>query len=137
MPRQRPPLFSIAIGAALALAACSQPAKPTDPLASRRPSVGYINGTAKVLTIDKPLGHTVLEIDGREVQAYWLLETDRPQGGTITAINPVGPGVGQYEPPIVRPQNFDAVPGDTIAFVGLKSGDDILLRGIKVVAHAK
>ena len=130
--------FFIFVAAVLLLAACSQkPKEETDPYAHPHESVGYIEGSARILSLDKAMGHAVLEIDGKQVQAYWLLQTDFAQGGVITGDNPVTPGVAQYQPPLARAQNFDAAPGDTVAFVGLKTGNDILLRGIKVIAHPK
>jgi len=130
--------FLPALVVSLAFAACGGPPKEqADPFARPHESVGYINGTAKVLSLDKALGHAVLQIDDQQVQAYWILQTDLAQGGLVSTDNPVTPGYGQYTPPQARTQNFDAVPGDTIAFVGLKTGDDILLRGIKVIARAR
>ena len=130
-------LSSIAAG--LLFAACSQkPQEPADPFAHPHESVGYVEGTAKIISLDKAMGHAVLE--SRWQTGPGLLacsKTDFAQGGVITSDNPVSPGVAQYQPPLAQAQNFDAVPGDTVAFVGLKTGNDILLRGIKVIAHPK
>ncbi len=112
-------------------------APATDPFARPHESVGYISGTARVLTIDKSLGQATLEFDGQGVNAYWLTETDVAQGGTVTTVDPLQPDVGSYEKPVVRAEVFNAVPGDTIQFAGLKTGDDILLRGFRVIGHQK
>ena len=114
--------------------------QPNDPLKRAHESVGYINGTATVVSIDKPLGHAVLDIAGKTVEAYWLTESMmavQMDPETTSTGTPLQPQVGQYQPPVARTEDFNAAPGDTIAFVGLKTGDDILLRGIRVIGHPR
>lgn len=130
----------VALAAAVAfLAGCAQK-PPDDPLTRSHESVGYINGRAKVVSIDKTIGHAVLEIEGQQVQAYWLTQSMLAvdmDPATVSTGTSLRPQVQQYDPPVERAEDFAAVPGDTIAFVGLKTGDDILLRGIRVIGHTR
>ena len=110
------------------LAACTQEA--ADPGAPGP----FIRGTALVVSVDQTLGCATLEYQGQRVQAYWQTETASPQGGSLVRTDAIRPPVGQYREAEVRMQALEAKPGDTIGFVGMRTGDTIFLRGIAVVA---
>lgn len=111
------------------LSACTQQA--ADP-AAQGP---FIRGTARVVSVDQKSGCATLEYEGRQVRAYWQMETASPQGGSVVRTDRVGTVVGQYREPEVRAQVFEAKPGDTIGFMGMRTGDSIFLQGIAVVAR--
>ena len=116
----------------LAMAACSQQADDT---ALSSDGGLFVRGTAKVVSVNPALGRTVLEIDGQQVTAFWETQTAVAQGGTVTRDDQLKPPVGHYVEPLVKEQEFAASPGDTIAFIGMRSGKEIFLRNIQVIAH--
>ncbi len=93
-----------------------------------------VEGRARVVSVDQSLGQAVLEIGGSNVNAYWQVERAYAQGGAVINNGPLTAPVGAYREPVVRPQKFAANPGDLIAYVGLQTGNEILLRSIQVVA---
>jgi hypothetical protein len=95
----------------------------------------FFRGTAKVISIDQALGYARLEYDGRQVDAYWQKEISTAQGGIVTQADPVRPGVGVYREPEVRVQPLSAKPGDTIAFIGMRTGNSIFLQGVAVISR--
>ena len=115
----------------LAMAACSQQAATT----TTDDGGLFVRGTAKVVSVNLAMGRTVLEIDGRQVTAFWETHTALARTGSITREDQFKAPVGHYEEPVVREQEFAANPGDTIAFIGMKSGKELFLRTIQVIAH--
>lgn len=111
---------------ALLLVACAS--RPQSP-----PATPFIRGTAKVISVDPGLGHALLQIGNRQVDAYWQTEVAAAQGGSTIQPDANKPPVGIYREPQVRNPAFTAQPGDTIAFVGLQTGNSIFLSGISVV----
>jgi hypothetical protein len=98
-------------------------------------AVGFVRGQARVLSVDERLGLAVLEIDGQRVPAYWQKEVARAEGGAKVQDSPIRPPVGVYREPTVRPVTFPAQVGDVIAYVGLRTGNDLLLRGVQVIGR--
>jgi hypothetical protein len=94
----------------------------------------FIRGTARVVSVDQTAGGATLEYQGAVVRAYWQTEITTAQGGTVTQADAFKPPVGQYRPPDVRTQEFAAKPGDTIGFVGMRTGDSIFLQSVAVLA---
>jgi len=94
----------------------------------------FIRGSARVVSVDQTLGSATLDYQGNLVHAYWQTETMAAQGGAITPADVLKPPVGQYREADVRMQEFAAKPGDTVGFVGLRTGDTIFLQGIAVLA---
>ncbi len=83
--------------------------------------------------VDQELGKVVLDVSGRQITAYWEIETNLAQGGAIVGNGPVRAPVANYHEPIAHRELFPAVPGDVIAFVGYQTGKEILLRGVEVL----
>ena len=100
------------------------------------PATGFIEGQARVVSVDQVLGRAVLEIGGREVRAFWLTQSTTPQlRGAVSRSGPVNSPTGVYYEAAVQRQTFPAEPGDLIAFVALRTGDELFLRGVTVVAR--
>ena len=135
---------------ALFLAACAQP-DPSPPSFGRmfvpdlkRPlhddsqssaPSPFLRGTAKIITLDQTVGYARLEIEGRQVDAYWQTEVAAAQGGFVAQNDPVQPPVGIYRESQVHVQPLHAQPGDTIAFLGMRTGNSIFLQGVSVISH--
>ena len=92
------------------------------------PNPLVVKGRAKVVSVDNTLGLAVLEYEGKRVRSYWQTETVLAQRGTVRADDPVMARWG-YREPVVRAEVFGATPGDTIDFVGMWTGKDILFAG--------
>jgi hypothetical protein len=114
----------------LMVAACGETVVKQEEAA---PNPLVVKGKAKVVSVDNTLGLAVLEYEGKRVRSYWQTETVLAQRGTVRADDPVKAPVGEYREPVVRAEVFGATPGDTIDFVGMWTGKDILLRGVAVV----
>jgi hypothetical protein len=95
----------------------------------------FVRGSAKVVSVNQTLGHTVLEFEGRQVDAYWQTEVSAAQGGAVAQADPIRPGVGIYREPEVRVQPLMIKPGDTIAFLGMRTGNSIFLQGVTVLGR--
>ena len=97
-------------------------------------SGAFIRGQARVLSVEPTLGRALLEFDGRQVWSYWQQErVFAREQGTVVRPNPVAGPQGLYSETIIQRQEFAAQPGDTIAFVGLRTGESIFLRGISII----
>jgi len=96
---------------------------------------GMVKGIAKVVDINEDIASVTLEIDGKTVRGYWELEHSLAQGGTVVQNGPMKSPVGDYHEPIVQRQGFPAQLGDTIVFVGMRTGQSIFLRGVQVVGQ--
>ena len=120
-------LFSLAV--TLFWGACSQSHPQT---AGESP---FIRGTARVITVDAVVGQALLDFQGRQVYGYWLTSRQLAQPGTVEQADPLKPPVGQYQEAVEKPEIFAAVPGDTIEFVGMRTGNDIFLRNISIIRH--
>ena len=94
----------------------------------------FIRGTARVVSVDQTTGGATLDYQGALVRAYWQTEIATAQGGIVTQAGAFKPPVGQYRPPDVRTQEFAAKPGDTIGFVGMRTGNSIFLQSVAVLA---
>jgi hypothetical protein len=113
----------------LLLTACAQ--QPLHPAPSASP---FIQGHAKVLEVHNELGYALLDIDGKHLYGYWDTDPASGQTSTITTPGQWQETTGEGKPPIVHHQNFPAKVGDTIAFRGLMTGPDLLLRGVAVMS---
>jgi hypothetical protein len=94
----------------------------------------YLRGTAQVISVDRPTGSAVLNFSGRHVLAYWQTETVYAPVLTGTQLNSTTAPSGAYLEPQAVDRNFPAKPGDTIAFLGMHTGDSIFLQGVTVIA---
>lgn len=94
-----------------------------------------ISEQARVVEVDPLLGQVLLDMGGRQVWGYWQTEAALAAGGTVSRNGPMGTTVGDYKPATVRDVPFPARAGDTIAFIGMKTGDEILLRRVTVLSH--
>jgi hypothetical protein len=139
-------LCLLACMSAIFLSACSEPNTSVPASSSgfgspdlRRwkgaedPGLG-IRGTARVLSVDRPTGSAVLNYNGQRVQVYWQTETVYAPVLTGTPLNSTTAPSGKYLEPQVVDHNFPAKPGDTIAFLGIQTGDAIFLQGVAVIA---
>ncbi len=96
----------------------------------------YLRGTAQVISIDRPTGSAVLNYGGQRVLAFWQTETTYAQVLTGTQLNSTTAPSGSYLESRVVDHSFPARPGDTIAFLGMNTGDAIFLQGVAVIAQA-
>jgi hypothetical protein len=126
----RPPLFYALVLAAISLGACAE--KSSD---IREKEGGFVEGRARVLTVDQSIGTATLEIDGKRVEAFWEVERANPQGGAVVRNGPLKPPVADYREVIVHRQEFPAEPGDMIAFVAMRSGRSLYMRGVRVIGR--
>ena len=94
----------------------------------------YLRGTAQVLSVDRPTGSAVLNFNGRRVLAYWQTQTAYAPVLTDTQLDSTTSPSGKYLQPQVVDHVFPAKPGDTIAFLGMHTGDSIFLQGVAVIA---
>lgn len=115
-------------GIAMTLAACAKPA-PTTPANY----TGFVQGQARVISVDQELGQALLEIGGRKVYGYWERDSSLAQGGAVVQNGALKPPVANYHEKIAVRQQFPAAAGDLIAYVGFQTGREILLRGVAVV----
>jgi len=113
----------------LILSACTR--EIIDPAPQQGP---FLRGTALVVAVEPTLGRATLEYQGQRVQAYWQTETASPQGGSVVRMDALQSPVGQYREAQVRTQVFAAKQGDTIEFMGMRTGDSIFLQSIVVMA---
>jgi hypothetical protein len=95
----------------------------------------FLRGVARIVTLDQSAGYALLEFEGRQVDAYWQTEVAAAQGGIVAQNDPVRPAVGVYREPEVHVQPLHAKPGDTIAFLGMRTGNSIFLQGVAVISH--
>ena len=114
---------------AIALGACATQEQPP---AAQTP---FVRGTAKVVSVNAVAGHAVLDLQGRRIDAYWQTEVAAAQGGSTIQPDVNKAPVGIYHEPEVHAPTFDAQPGDTIAFLGMQTGNSIFLQGIAVISH--
>ena len=98
---------------------------------SKKDSGAFLRGQAKVVSVDPVLGRALLEYKGRRVYGFW--EVESAQARTWPMEVTINGADGPLQP-VVSSQEFPAQPGDTIAFVGMQTGDNIYLRGVSVVA---
>jgi len=111
------------------LAACA-------PAAEKQEESPFVRGRAKVVSVDQGLGRVVLEYQNQKVEAYWQTELGYAQGGALArSDSPFKPAVGMYREPNVQAQEFDGKPGDTVDFIGMRTGRSIFLQGVAVVSH--
>lgn len=121
---------SILLAGGIFLFACAQ-----EPLTTSKDSGTFVRGRAKVISVDALLGTTLLEYQGRQVHGYWSTEHALAQGGSVSQPDPLKPPVANYQEPVIKEQKLAVQPGDTIEFMGMWTGSDILLRGVAVVSH--
>jgi hypothetical protein len=69
------------------------------------------------------------------VEAYWQTEHNLAQPGTTVRTDVNRPPLGIYREPSVLNNSFEAKPGDTIAFKGMKTGASIFLQAISVISN--
>jgi hypothetical protein len=113
---------------AFLLTACSPQAEKDDPASP------FVRGTARVISVDQTLGRVVLDYQNRQVEAFWQTDVNYAQGGSLAKPdNPLKPPVGVYREPTQQIQTFDAKPGETIQFMGMRTGRSIFLQGVAVV----
>jgi hypothetical protein len=106
-----------------------------------RPS-GFVEGKATVLQVDNALGMATLNVDGRQVPAYWendIVVPFRVEGvdthRTADApANSLAPSKKEIQP-VSEHVDLPAKPGDTIVFRGMKTGNDLLLNYVQVVPN--
>jgi hypothetical protein len=103
------------------------------PLHPRTETSPFIQGRAKVLEVHNALGYALLDIDGKQLYAYWDTDPASGQLSTISSPGGFGQAVGEGKDPIVHHQDLSAQPGDTIIYRGLMTGPDLLLRGVAVL----
>lgn len=95
-----------------------------------------VSGRATVVELNPRLGMAVLSMRGREFNAFWKPEMTIAHGGTVAAPETMMDApVGVYNESTVYPTSFPGRVGDTIEFLGMRSGDDILLQRVSVVGH--
>ena len=123
------------VWAVLCLALAAITACTSQPPAPRDGGLRFVEGRARVISVDPILGQTWLEIDGHRVNAYWQTEAVQARGGAMISNGPLRPPIGEYREPVTHATPFPARPGDLISYVALQTGDDLLLRGVSVVAH--
>jgi hypothetical protein len=115
----------------LAMAACGQSRPAADV-----PPYGFVRGQARVVAVDPVLGRAILDIGGRHIQAYWNTQRVLAGPGSFFTDGPLSAPTVNAHDPIVREQNFPAKPGELIAYIGMRTGeDDLFLRGVTVVGH--
>lgn len=99
-------------------------------------ATAFIRGTARVVSVDQTLGHVLLVYQNQQIDAYWQTELDYAQNGTTASSDsPFRPPVGVYKPPNTKTQEFEGKPGDTIEFIGMRTGRSLFLRSVAVVSH--
>lgn len=112
------------------LAGCNNPSAGTGAVEARN---GFIRGTARVITVDEPLGQALLDINGERVYAYWQKEAYAAQPGSITRSGPLHAPMADYHEAEARPIHFPAQAGQAIEFVGLRTRNEIFLRGVALI----
>ena len=125
--------FRVTLFNALLLASAFGCASQAPPAA--RTGAFFVEGLAHVVSVDQVLGTAVLEIGGSRINAYWQTEQAYAQPGTFVANGPLAAPSGAYREPVVRAEKFAGNPGDLIAYIGLQTGHEILLRSVQVVSH--
>lgn len=93
----------------------------------------FVRGRARVVAVNPALATVTLDIDGKQVQAYWELEQVTAQGGAVVRQGSFRPPIADYREPIVSQQFFPAQEGDVVMFVAMKTGNSLFLRGVQVV----
>lgn len=94
----------------------------------------YANGRAKLIEVYPEIGQAVLEMeDGSRVSAFWRTEATTAQVGTTSGAGSLSGPVGVYQETNVQRANFPAKAGDTIDFVGVWYGHEIMLGRVAVV----
>lgn len=120
-----------ALGITVALLAACQPVAEKQDSGAR-----YVRGTARVISVDSALGRVVLDYQHQQVEAYWQTEVLYAQGGSVVAPDsPFKTPVGLYMESSIKGQEFPGKPGDTVAFMGLRTGRSIFLQAVSVVSH--
>jgi hypothetical protein len=112
----------------LLLGACAEP-KPA------KPNGGFVEGQARVISVDETLGQAILDIEGYRVCAYWQTEVALGQGYNTIAAGPLKPDIVQYQTPVIKKVKFPAKPGDNVHYSGMQTGAELYLRGVEVLAH--
>ncbi|HVS69794.1 MAG TPA: hypothetical protein VHQ47_00900 [Phycisphaerae bacterium] len=93
-----------------------------------------VTGKAKVVEVNARLGVATVDMRGKRFNIYWKPEIVVAHSGTVVPPQSMlDPPVGAYEAPTVVPTAFPAKPGDVIEFLGMRSGDDILLSRVAVI----
>ncbi len=93
-----------------------------------------VTGKGTVVEVNPRLGMAVIDMKGKQFNIYWKPEIVVAHTGTVVPPQSMlDPPVGAYEAPTVVPTAFPAKPGDVIEFLGMRSGDDILLSRVAVV----
>jgi hypothetical protein len=93
-----------------------------------------VSGRATVVEVNPRLGMAVVSMRGREFNVYWKPEVTIAHGGSVAPPETMFDSpVGVYNEPTVYPTAFPGHVGDTIEFLGMRSGDDILLQRVSVV----
>jgi hypothetical protein len=96
--------------------------------------IPMVSGRAMVVEVNPRLGMAVLDMRGKQFDAYWKPEVIVSHNGTYVPPKTMfDPPVGVYQETTAVPTAFPAKPGDMIEFLGMRSGDDILLQRVAVV----
>jgi hypothetical protein len=95
----------------------------------------FLQGRARVVSVNPAIASATLEIDGKLVKAYWELEHMTAQGGAKIQQGFFKPPVGDYREPIVQVQDFPAREGDIVVFVGMKTPSGLFLRGVRPIGR--
>lgn len=126
-------LIHFCLLAVLLMASCGQPSQPLEKIRN----FSEVVGRAKVLEVNQDLATCVLEIQGQRISAYWqpFVATTQPGSVAFEGNGYTRHPVGAYQEPVQHPRTFEAKPGDTIQFRGIRTGNEILLSLIEVVKH--
>jgi hypothetical protein len=93
-----------------------------------------VEGRAVVVEVNPRLGMAVVSMKGRQFNVYWKPEVTLAHSGSVAPPQTITDSpVGIYTETTVVPTAFPGRVGDTIDFLGIRSGDDILLQRVAVV----
>jgi hypothetical protein len=98
-------------------------------------SEAFVRGQARVVEVDNALGSVLLQMGKNKIRAYWSTETSRPQAGSVVTPDKVRGPVGVYGEAEVAEQEFPGKVGDVVSFVGMRTGNELLLRRVEVISH--